>query len=342
MSLNGHEGPYVSKIVITVSQALSQKVTSNYSTSPPQANDVILSRTSTVHSGARKGTLTRRRLVYTCWPGNAHFLRLLRRRKKDRRPIEAVAMEVVSIISSLGGRFFIYRLRQREYIPLICAETIVRLVMDAIKAKEADIKPASFAYLSSLYTAAEFSSEWTTGVQQEALPCAEYPEAFEAEEDMCPSEVPVELRRAKRESPKQDSKKEKKLDAPSGPLSKKLLRVAIQSAISHFEPKYFSQGQLPKGVTIRPSGKWQAQIYFVGQSRYLGVYENSREASIAFQIACRFLKHVRASTNAKDASAIFNYARKLAAEAAKAANVLPEQFQEHMDELKATMNALVE
>ena len=48
--------------------------------------------------------------------------------------------------------------------------------------------------------------------------------------------------------------------------------------------------QLPRGVTVRPSGKWQAQIYFCGQSRYIGVYETSRKAAAAFDVAVRLLR----------------------------------------------------
>lgn len=41
---------------------------------------------------------------------------------------------------------------------------------------------------------------------------------------------------------------------------------------------------LPKGVTVRPSGKWQAQLYFAGQSRYVGVYSTSRLAAHAYRV----------------------------------------------------------
>lgn len=45
---------------------------------------------------------------------------------------------------------------------------------------------------------------------------------------------------------------------------------------------------IPKGVTVRPSGRWQSQVYYNGASRYLGVYSNANEAALAWIIA----KHI--------------------------------------------------
>jgi hypothetical protein len=39
------------------------------------------------------------------------------------------------------------------------------------------------------------------------------------------------------------------------------------------------------GVTLRVSGKWQAQIYFAGKSRYIGVYKNAPTAVAAYDLA---------------------------------------------------------
>ena len=36
---------------------------------------------------------------------------------------------------------------------------------------------------------------------------------------------------------------------------------------------------------MRPSGKWQSQIYFKGKSRYIGVFDTMAEASRAYEIA---------------------------------------------------------
>lgn len=79
---------------------------------------------------------------------------------------------------------------------------------------------------------------------------------------------------------------------------------------------------IPRGVTQRPSGKWvcttaaivfpcavhrphpfffairqQAQIYFVGQSRYLGVYKECVAAALAFETAQNFLKGQKKTIN---------------------------------------------
>ncbi|GKY90688.1 hypothetical protein MPSEU_000042200 [Mayamaea pseudoterrestris] len=52
---------------------------------------------------------------------------------------------------------------------------------------------------------------------------------------------------------------------------------------------------LPLGVTKRPSGKWQAQIFFVGQSRYLGVFPSQQAASVAIDMANRILTQARST-----------------------------------------------
>ena len=61
--------------------------------------------------------------------------------------------------------------------------------------------------------------------------------------------------------------------------------------------------------------KQQAQIYFAGQSRYLGVYKNSIDASVAFQVANSYLtKNIRkVTTKGEEANKIFAEARKSAA-----------------------------
>lgn len=39
-----------------------------------------------------------------------------------------------------------------------------------------------------------------------------------------------------------------------------------------------------KGITQRPSGKWQAQVYFAGKSRYIGVFDTREKAALAFKL----------------------------------------------------------
>jgi hypothetical protein len=45
-----------------------------------------------------------------------------------------------------------------------------------------------------------------------------------------------------------------------------------------------------RGVTMRPSGKWQAQLYFAGKSRYIGVFDTREKAALAYEIARERLK----------------------------------------------------
>jgi hypothetical protein len=50
-----------------------------------------------------------------------------------------------------------------------------------------------------------------------------------------------------------------------------------------------------RGVTMRPSGKWQAQLYFAGKSRYIGVFDSREKAALAYEIAREKLKAEKSS-----------------------------------------------
>lgn len=52
-----------------------------------------------------------------------------------------------------------------------------------------------------------------------------------------------------------------------------------------------------RGVTMRPSGKWQAQLYFAGKSRYIGVFDTREKAALAYEIAREKLKSEKASAD---------------------------------------------
>jgi len=45
-----------------------------------------------------------------------------------------------------------------------------------------------------------------------------------------------------------------------------------------------------RGVTMRASGKWQAQLYYHGKSRYIGVFESRVKATMAYEIVRELLK----------------------------------------------------
>jgi hypothetical protein len=42
--------------------------------------------------------------------------------------------------------------------------------------------------------------------------------------------------------------------------------------------------ELLRGITMRPSGKFQAQMYFSGQSRYIGVFDTKEQAALAYEM----------------------------------------------------------
>lgn len=68
-----------------------------------------------------------------------------------------------------------------------------------------------------------------------------------------------------------------------------------------------------RGVTMRPSGKWQAQLYFAGKSRYIGVFDSREKAALAYEIAREKLKAgPKGESNPKMTENLVNLARKAA------------------------------
>ena len=65
-----------------------------------------------------------------------------------------------------------------------------------------------------------------------------------------------------------------------------------------------------RGVTMRPSGKWQAQLYFAGKSRYIGVFDSREKAALAYEIAREKLKS--GAKNGESTEDLVNAARKAA------------------------------
>mmetsp|Transcript_8635 Transcript_8635/g.13738 ORF Transcript_8635/g.13738 Transcript_8635/m.13738 type:complete len:295 (-) Transcript_8635:159-1043(-) len=49
-------------------------------------------------------------------------------------------------------------------------------------------------------------------------------------------------------------------------------------------PQVEIDDEILKGITMRPSGKWQAQVYYAGKSRYIGVFETRQKAALAFKL----------------------------------------------------------
>lgn len=73
-----------------------------------------------------------------------------------------------------------------------------------------------------------------------------------------------------------------------------------------------------RGVTMRPSGKWQAQLYYAGKSRYIGVFDTREKAALAYEIAREKLKSGKSSDVnnqcIQDTDAAVSMARKAAFE----------------------------
>ena len=72
-----------------------------------------------------------------------------------------------------------------------------------------------------------------------------------------------------------------------------------------------------RGVTMRPSGKWQAQLYYAGKSRYIGVFDTREKAALAYEIAREKLKTDKSPSeqgalSVKETEAHVNAARKAA------------------------------
>jgi beta-glucosidase-like glycosyl hydrolase len=103
------------------------------------------------------------------------------------------------------------------------------------------------------------------------------------------------------------SKKKRRPADPSGPPKKKNRSpqitdkaeranaakniMAVNAASGGMNDKAASlAASIMRGVTMRPSGKWQAQLYFAGKSRYIGVFDSREKAALAYEIAREKLK----------------------------------------------------
>jgi len=72
----------------------------------------------------------------------------------------------------------------------------------------------------------------------------------------------------------------------------------MDAAIAAVNERYGTGAEMKKklstvsfrGVTCRPSGKWQAQVYYGGKSRYIGVFESKEHAALAYECAREVLK----------------------------------------------------
>lgn len=83
-------------------------------------------------------------------------------------------------------------------------------------------------------------------------------------------------------------------NAFSDPADKERISAAIYAVNSVYgdgtEKKEKLAAVTLRGVTMRPSKKWQAQLYYSGKSRYIGVFDSKEKASLAYEIAREVLK----------------------------------------------------
>lgn len=129
----------------------------------------------------------------------------------------------------------------------------------------------------------------------------------------------------KRSSPKKERKsppgsaKKQKMSSP--PVDDKAKAAAADLAAAKAGTSTESAAALAaaimRGVTMRPSGKWQAQLYYAGKSRYIGVFDSREKAALAYEIAREQLKADPKETSNQDSEtteAKVNQARKAAFE----------------------------
>ncbi|KAI2512254.1 Thioesterase superfamily [Fragilaria crotonensis] len=95
-------------------------------------------------------------------------------------------------------------------------------------------------------------------------------------------------------TPASATKKPRKKALPKADLNKIAARIGSDQEEmangSRNELTALTSSAIGRGVTMRPSGKWQAQLYFAGQSRYIGVFESREKATLAYEIAREILK----------------------------------------------------
>jgi len=68
--------------------------------------------------------------------------------------------------------------------------------------------------------------------------------------------------------------------------------AGVQKRYDDLQKKSLDASKIPnevRGVTMRPSGKWQVQYYYCGSSRYIGVFQSKEDALTAYATARQIL-----------------------------------------------------
>jgi hypothetical protein len=108
-----------------------------------------------------------------------------------------------------------------------------------------------------------------------------------------PGEVQSSAQKKLKKSPtKQQSAKKKSPATEPGERHKSTSSIQpFDAASSSMNDKAAAlAAAILRGVTMRPSGKWQAQLYYAGKSRYIGVFDTREKAALAYEIAREKLK----------------------------------------------------
>jgi len=103
-----------------------------------------------------------------------------------------------------------------------------------------------------------------------------------------PRQPPSSRREVRKPPPPPAPPKSARLRDKVGPTKKPSVAPPIRKV--PIDPSIYKKaketaGSLPRGITERPSGKWQVQLYYLGKSRYIGVFDNRKDSAIGYELA---------------------------------------------------------
>ena len=76
--------------------------------------------------------------------------------------------------------------------------------------------------------------------------------------------------------------------------------------------------RIPSKYVYKVSGKWKARIHFVGQTRHIGVFEERKDAALAYEVARAKLKEAKSNSSIRSTpDDAFNEARRAALDGVK-------------------------
>jgi hypothetical protein len=262
----------------------------------PQVNDVLLGR----HD----------------WPGSQYFGRLLIK-SKQARSSEVAARDIIRVIGEQDppGRFFTsshFADQGDGGWTLVCNPSTTRkMVVSALEKAEGEEKKST-QYIQSLYLTTEYSTSYEKPIVHH-IPLL----LDEKEPQATPTRIGLHSKEMTGKGEKTVPHKvvrPVKATKPKPPSRKKKRTPENEGRFKRLNGNDNDGLNMPRGVTMRPSGKWQAQIYFCGKSRYLGVFATAPAAAVAFEAANIFLKsHKNADRSDKETTnKIFTTARRKA------------------------------